>query len=82
MSQNTLTGMTNLMGKIHVSILGLKIFNIAIFNSNVSSVGSLGQTPTWNLVENKGKQVGGIKISLYRIYLYVAYFSGSLTLRY
>lgn len=42
MSQNTLTGMKNLMGKIQVSILGFKIFNTAIFNTYVSSVGSLG----------------------------------------
>lgn len=27
----------------------------------------------------KGEQVGEIKISIYRIYLYVAHFSGSLT---
>lgn len=32
----------DLMGKIPVSILGLKIFNIAIFNTYGSSVGSLG----------------------------------------
>lgn len=83
MSQNALAEMKNLMGQIQFSALILKIFNIAIYNNLtcVSSGGSLGRPPTLNVVQKKGEQVGEIKISIYRIYLYVAHFSGSLTLR-
>lgn len=63
-------------GQIQFSSLILKIFNIAICNikTYVSSGGSLGH--------KKGEQVGEIKISIYRICLNVAHFSGLLTLGY